>query len=55
MLSDWINLVLSIVPEGVGYINKQGGVYEIYYPTNSQNRVKIKINHIVNNMYMASY
>ena len=35
MYTDWINLVLSIcyiVPEGVEYIRKQGGVYEIYYP-----------------------
>ena len=34
MHTDWINLVLSIcyiVPEGVEYIRKQGGVYEIYY------------------------
>jgi len=35
MNSDWIMLVLSIcyiVPEGMEYIRKQGGVYEIYYP-----------------------
>ena len=35
MHTDWIDLVLSkcyIVPEGMEYIRKQGGVYEIYYP-----------------------
>ena len=35
-------LVLSIcyiVPEGVEYIRKQGGVYEIYYPPKTASNV----------------
>ena len=27
-----VSNLLCIVPEGVEYIRKQGGVYEIYYP-----------------------